>query len=290
MRRSVPNWLISSGCVAPFGCSKRSAGPPALTVRSTISVTSRYGSTSVETRTSSPSRLEEPDPLAQVGGRRHEVSLWLQARAQFAESANATANAFVRPRAAVHERGPARTRRLRTVQAPARTRGERPPTARSARDSLRLQRTPADAAGLLMPPGGKDARQHREPPDDLQPVAEARKDQQRFEDPSWAARPKELDRLLGVSLAHLGPRNRPRGTWPRRMRERHRPVRAGRPRRTAGGELRIAQSPRRASSARGTLRARRRCAEQARFPMLQRPGERGTEVRKLSESRPRRSV
>src|SRR5205814_9463379 len=40
----------------PFGCSKRSAGPPAFTVRSTISVTSRSGSTSAATRTSSPSR------------------------------------------------------------------------------------------------------------------------------------------------------------------------------------------------------------------------------------------
>src|SRR3954470_19189416 len=56
MRRSVPNWLISSGCREPFGRSKSSAGPPALTVRSTISVISRSGSTSALTRTSSPSR------------------------------------------------------------------------------------------------------------------------------------------------------------------------------------------------------------------------------------------
>ncbi len=55
MRRSVPNWLIRSAWREPFGFSKRSAGPPDLTVRSTISVTSRYGSTSAETRTSSPS-------------------------------------------------------------------------------------------------------------------------------------------------------------------------------------------------------------------------------------------
>src|SRR6266849_166015 len=54
--RSVPNWLISSGCCEPFGCSKRSAGPPALTVRSVISVISRRGSTSAVTRTRSPSR------------------------------------------------------------------------------------------------------------------------------------------------------------------------------------------------------------------------------------------
>src|SRR5205823_7961498 len=37
-------------------CSNRSAGPPALTVRSTISVTSSCGSTSTAIRTSSPSR------------------------------------------------------------------------------------------------------------------------------------------------------------------------------------------------------------------------------------------
>ena len=56
IRRSVPNWLIRSGCCASFGRSNRSAGPPALTVRSTISVISRSGSTSAATRTSSPSR------------------------------------------------------------------------------------------------------------------------------------------------------------------------------------------------------------------------------------------
>src|SRR6185436_10157192 len=49
-------WLIRSGCRAPRGLSNRSAGPPAFTVRSTISVISRSGSTSAETRTSSPSR------------------------------------------------------------------------------------------------------------------------------------------------------------------------------------------------------------------------------------------
>ena len=69
MRRSVPNWLISSGCCAPFALSKRSAGPPAFTVRSTISVTSRCGSTSAVTRTSSPSRSRRADPVAEVGRR-----------------------------------------------------------------------------------------------------------------------------------------------------------------------------------------------------------------------------
>ena len=56
MRRSVPNWLIRSGCDEPFGFSNRSAGPPDLTTRSTISVISRSGSTSVAMRRSSPSR------------------------------------------------------------------------------------------------------------------------------------------------------------------------------------------------------------------------------------------
>ena len=57
MRRSVPNWLISSGCSEPFGFSKSSAGPPPdLTRRSTISVISRCGSTSAVIRCSSPSR------------------------------------------------------------------------------------------------------------------------------------------------------------------------------------------------------------------------------------------
>src|SRR5215471_1482873 len=56
IRRSVPNWLIKSGCWDPFRFSNSSAGPPAFTVRSVISVISRSGSTSTETRTSSPSR------------------------------------------------------------------------------------------------------------------------------------------------------------------------------------------------------------------------------------------
>ena len=56
MRRSVPNWLISSGCSEPLTFSNSSAGPPALTVRSLISVISSTGSTSAPMRTSSPSR------------------------------------------------------------------------------------------------------------------------------------------------------------------------------------------------------------------------------------------
>ena len=56
MRRSVPNWLISSGSDDPRTFRNSSAGPPALTTRSAISLISRYGSTSAVTSTSSPSR------------------------------------------------------------------------------------------------------------------------------------------------------------------------------------------------------------------------------------------
>ena len=63
MRRSEPNWLISSGMpLEPFTFSNSSAGPPGrpylvaapLETRSVISVTSRIGSTSVRIRFSSP--------------------------------------------------------------------------------------------------------------------------------------------------------------------------------------------------------------------------------------------
>src|SRR5579862_7503944 len=56
MRRSLPNWLMSSECCEPCGRSNSSAGPPDFTVRSTISVISRSGSTSTVMRASSPSR------------------------------------------------------------------------------------------------------------------------------------------------------------------------------------------------------------------------------------------
>ena len=82
MRRSVPNWLISSGCSEPFGFSKSSAGPPpALTSRSTISVISRYGSTSALMRTQLTLAFEQRDPVAEVFHRRHGgISLWTRAR------------------------------------------------------------------------------------------------------------------------------------------------------------------------------------------------------------------
>ena len=59
--------------LAPRGRSKSSAGPPALTVRSTISVTSRRGSTSARDADELALALEQRDPLAQVGRGRHGV-------------------------------------------------------------------------------------------------------------------------------------------------------------------------------------------------------------------------
>ena len=56
IRRSVPNWLIRSGSDEPRTLRNSSAGPPALTTRSAISLISRWGSTSAVTSTSSPSR------------------------------------------------------------------------------------------------------------------------------------------------------------------------------------------------------------------------------------------
>ncbi len=55
-RRSVPYTFIASGMRDPRTFSKRSAGPPAFCTRSTISPTSRYGSTSALMRFRSPSR------------------------------------------------------------------------------------------------------------------------------------------------------------------------------------------------------------------------------------------
>ena len=67
MRRSVPNWLISSGCRAPFGFSKRSAGPPDLTVAvddlGDLEVGVDLGGDADELALA----LEQRDPLAQVG-------------------------------------------------------------------------------------------------------------------------------------------------------------------------------------------------------------------------------
>ncbi len=55
-RRSVPYTFIARGMLEPRTFSKSSAGPPALFTRSTISPTSRYGSTSALMRLRSPSR------------------------------------------------------------------------------------------------------------------------------------------------------------------------------------------------------------------------------------------
>ena len=53
-RRGVPNRLPSTGIACPVGRSNSSAGPPAFSTRSQISVISRRGSTSAAMRFSSP--------------------------------------------------------------------------------------------------------------------------------------------------------------------------------------------------------------------------------------------
>ena len=71
MRRSVPNWLISSGCSLPFGRSNSSAGPAGLDGAvddlGHLEVRVDLGADADELALA----LEERDPLAQVGGRRH---------------------------------------------------------------------------------------------------------------------------------------------------------------------------------------------------------------------------
>ena len=172
-----------------------------------------------------------------------------------------------RPRVAVHEHGPARTRRLRTVQAPVRTRGELPPTARSARDSPPPRGHPQQTPPASSCPWAARMRASIASPQTTCSLSPRRaRIGSASRTASWAARRRSSiassvfpwpTSALEIAREVQGPAACANGTGP---------VRAGRPRRTAGGELRIAQSPRRASSARGTLRARRRCAEQARFP------------------------
>ena len=70
MRRSVPNWLIRSGCVDPFGFSNSSAGPPrfddAIDDLGDLEVGVGLGRDTPELALA----LEERDPLAEVSGRR----------------------------------------------------------------------------------------------------------------------------------------------------------------------------------------------------------------------------
>ena len=54
MRRSLPNWLISTGRSEPITFRNSSAGPPAFITRSAISVISRWGSTGASTSINSP--------------------------------------------------------------------------------------------------------------------------------------------------------------------------------------------------------------------------------------------
>jgi hypothetical protein len=72
------NWLIRSGWFEPWTFSNSSAGPPALTVRSLISVTSSWGSTSAPMRTSYPSRSRRSiHSCGSLGGAIARVSLGL---------------------------------------------------------------------------------------------------------------------------------------------------------------------------------------------------------------------
>ncbi len=118
IRRSVPNWFTSSGWAAPFGRSNRSAGPPAFTVRSTISVASRSGSTSAATRTSSPSRSSRAIQSRRSAGGATPVSL---------VSPDARVRHRRRPRLHRRPRRPraarARVRRARRVRRPPRRGG-----------------------------------------------------------------------------------------------------------------------------------------------------------------------
>ena len=74
IRRSVPNWLMRSGCSEPLTFVKRRAGPPAFTVRSTISVISRYGIDLGLDLDELALSAQQVDPIAQIA-RGHEVSL-----------------------------------------------------------------------------------------------------------------------------------------------------------------------------------------------------------------------
>ena len=182
MRRSVPNWLISSGCSEPFGCSKRSAGPPALTVRSTISVISRCGSTSAATRTSSPSRSSSAIQSRRSRSRscyRREASLRARARDRRPDDRRRAARATVSstPRMRTPRCKLSDTRRqLRSALADAprpRARAVRSP-GRSTRRSERrttsrcstISRAVGRAGGLRRPRLGTDARRPagRRPP------------------------------------------------------------------------------------------------------------------------------
>ena len=71
IRRSVPNWLISSGCDEPLTFSNSSAGPPALTTRSLISVISRSGIDLGGDANELALALEQRDPRAEIRRRGH---------------------------------------------------------------------------------------------------------------------------------------------------------------------------------------------------------------------------
>ena len=138
IRRSVPNWLISSGC-SDFGFSNSSAGPPALTTRSTISVTSRCGSTSAETRTSSPSRSRSAIQSRRSPGGTMAFSLGMQSHAASASATALSSSSFraraARPSSAVVRRQAVRSRAWHA----SRCRCQPPSGARAASSSIAPQ-------------------------------------------------------------------------------------------------------------------------------------------------------
>ena len=81
MRRSVPNWLMSSGTLASLRALEEQRRAAGLDERSTISVTSRCGSTSAATRTSSPSRSRSAIHSRRSPTERHQCGESRQARA-----------------------------------------------------------------------------------------------------------------------------------------------------------------------------------------------------------------
>ena len=196
-----------------------------------------------------------------------------------------------RPRVAVHEHGPARTRRLRTVQAPVRTRGELPPTARSARDS-----PPPRGHPQQTPPASSCPRAARMRASIASPQTTCSLSPRRARigsasrTASWAAR-----RRSSIASSVF--------PWPTSALEIAREVQGPAAcAKSTGPYERVDLVGQREESfeLRNRLEGRRLLEEpferdgdaqsKLGFPMLQRPGERGTEVRKLSESRPRRSV
>ena len=125
MRRSVPNWLISSGRSEPFGRSNRSAGPAGLHRPVDDLRDLEVGSTSAATRTSSPSRSRSAIHSRRSAGGAIAASLGRGVPASRSRSRGATAAARLAPlvrQCAPARRARSRRRRSRpTISIPRRT-------------------------------------------------------------------------------------------------------------------------------------------------------------------------